>query len=86
MGWRDWQIPDDWTYKPIWLPPYPIPVGFWGNAFPFYSKKEAIDEANGIEWKDQFKPKYYFFDTPDYADCHKKMFNYGVFGMKLGFH
>ena len=77
MGYRDWKIPDEWTHKPIWLPPYPIPYGFWGNVTPFYTKKDVLATEPP-------KKKYYFFDTPDYEDCHKKIFNYGVYGAKAG--
>lgn len=72
MKWPE--LPDEWTHKPIWLPPYPIPYGFWGNVAPFYTKKQVLGEPP--------KRKYYFFDTPDYEDCHKKIYSYGMYGAK----
>lgn len=82
MGWyRDWKIPDEWTHKPVWLPPYPIPIAFPGNPGAYYTKKEVIEGEK--PWEPP-QHRYYFFDTPDYADCHKKVFSYGVIGTKVG--
>ncbi|CAG2100379.1 unnamed protein product [Medioppia subpectinata] len=68
------ELPDKWTHKPIWLPPYPIPAGMFPNMTAYYTRKELDDEPP--------KKRYYFFDTPDYEDCHKKIYNYGLFGAK----
>ncbi|XP_054162691.1 NADH dehydrogenase [ubiquinone] 1 alpha subcomplex subunit 11-like [Oppia nitens] len=81
MGWWDWEIPDKWTYKPIWLPPYYWPAGITPNLHSQYTKREIKQELGEIPPPPK---KYYFFDTPDYADCHKKIYQYTYFGFKLG--
>lgn len=66
------ELPDNWTYKPSWLPPYVIPDGF---PFPYFTKKDILSPPR--------KP-YFFFDTPDHEDCFKKVYNITNYGVRAG--
>ncbi len=68
------ELPDEWTYRPSWVPPWGLPHGW---PIPLIFKKDVLETPR--------KP-YYFFDTPDSEDCFKKIYNFMGYGLRTGSH